>query len=121
MPNFFLSHKRPKVAGRMAPPPLRHGRRGAPPDLRPARRDPAQGPPNSAAKLPPGQSGKRSGAWGVAGSNGQMKLFTGWAVLAGLILAATAANAQTSRYSLLSDVDGPYAAIPPEAPPPRYG
>jgi hypothetical protein len=50
-----------------------------------------------------------------------MKLFTGWAVLAGLILAATAANAQTSRYSLVSDVDGPYAAMPREAPPPRYG
>jgi hypothetical protein len=50
-----------------------------------------------------------------------MKLFTGWAVSAGLILAATAANAQAPRYSLVSDVDGPYAAMPREAPPPRYG
>ena len=51
-----------------------------------------------------------------------MKLFTGWVVSAGLVLAATAANAQMSRYSLVSDVDGPYAAMPREAPPPpRYG
>jgi hypothetical protein len=50
-----------------------------------------------------------------------MKLFTGWAVSAGLILAATAANAQSPRYSPVSDFDGPYAAVPREAPPPPYG
>jgi hypothetical protein len=56
-----------------------------------------------------------------------MKLFTGWAVSAGLVLAAAAANAQVaapyeigrSPYSVVSDVDGPYAGMPPEAPPPR--
>jgi hypothetical protein len=50
-----------------------------------------------------------------------MKLFIGWVVSAGLVLAATAANAQMSRYSAVSDVDGPYTAMPREAPPPRYG
>jgi hypothetical protein len=59
-----------------------------------------------------------------------MKLFTGWAVSAGLVLiAAGAANAQTlappdagsSPYSRVSDVAGPYAAMPPEAAVPRYG
>jgi hypothetical protein len=58
-----------------------------------------------------------------------MKLFTGWILSAGLVLVAGAANAQTlapydigsSPYSVASDVDGPYAAMPPEAPAPRYG
>jgi hypothetical protein len=68
-----------------------------------------------------------------------MKLFTGWAVSAGLVLAAGAANAQAPaphevgdpRYSAVSDVDspsgdgryggGPYAAMPPEAQGPGYG
>jgi hypothetical protein len=58
-----------------------------------------------------------------------MKLFTGWIVSAGLVLTATAANAQAlapyeigrSPYAVVSDVDGPYAAIPREAPAPRYG
>jgi hypothetical protein len=51
-----------------------------------------------------------------------MKLFTGWVVLAGLVLAATAANAQRlAPYSAVSDFDGPYAAMPREAPGPRYG
>jgi hypothetical protein len=58
-----------------------------------------------------------------------MKLFTGWAVSAGLVLMAAAAHAQVvapyeigrSPYSVVSDVDGPYAGMPPEAPPPRYG
>ncbi len=57
-----------------------------------------------------------------------MKLFTGWAVSAGLVLAAGAANAQMpapheiggSGYSVVSDVGGPYAAMPPEAPGPGY-
>jgi hypothetical protein len=54
---------------------------------------------------------------------------TGWLMSAGLVLAATAANAQTlspheidgPRYAPVSDFDGPYAAMPPEAPHPRYG
>jgi hypothetical protein len=68
-----------------------------------------------------------------------MKLFTAWAVSAGLVLAAGAANAQVSGpsetggpgYSAVSDIDspygggrygaGPYAAMPPEAPGPAYG
>jgi hypothetical protein len=57
-----------------------------------------------------------------------MKLFTGWVMSAGLVLTAAAANAQVlapyeigrSPYSVASDVDGPYAGMPPEAPP-RYG
>lgn len=57
-----------------------------------------------------------------------MKLFTGWVMLAGLVFAAAAANAQVlapyqiGRPAYVSDFDGPYAAMPPEAPlPPRYG
>jgi hypothetical protein len=57
-----------------------------------------------------------------------MKLFTGWVVSAGLVLAASAANAQMlapngigrSHYSAVSDFDGPYAGMPPEVPAPRY-
>jgi hypothetical protein len=67
-----------------------------------------------------------------------MKLFTGWAVSAGLVLAASAANAQMlapndvgkARYQAASDVEGPYttmpppapyADVPPQAPATRYG
>lgn len=58
-----------------------------------------------------------------------MKLFTGWVMSAGLVLAATSANAQMlapyqiggPRYSAVSDFDGPYAEVPPEVPGPRYG
>jgi hypothetical protein len=57
-----------------------------------------------------------------------MKLFTGWVVSAGLVLAATAANAQgpaptaigSSPYTAVSDIGGRYAEMGPEAPPPRY-
>jgi hypothetical protein len=57
-----------------------------------------------------------------------MKLFTGWVMSAALVLAAAAANAQSlapygtggSRYAV-SDIEGPYAAMPPGAPGPRYG
>ena len=56
-----------------------------------------------------------------------MKLFTGWVMSAGLVFAAAAANAQVlapyeigrSPYAVVSDVDGPYAGMPPEAPGPR--
>jgi hypothetical protein len=56
-----------------------------------------------------------------------MKLFTGWAASAGLVFLATAANAQAlaptgiGPVTKVSDVGGPYAAMPPEAPPPGYG
>ena len=58
-----------------------------------------------------------------------MKLFTGWILSAGLVAMAGAANAQimgpintgSSPYMAASDVDGPYAAMPPEAEVPRYG
>ncbi|WMT76263.1 hypothetical protein [Bradyrhizobium sp. Ash2021] len=54
-----------------------------------------------------------------------MKLFTGWVVAAGLALAATGAQAQLPAphvgYTAVSDVSGPYAAMPPEAPVARYG
>jgi hypothetical protein len=56
-----------------------------------------------------------------------MKLFTGWAVSAGLVVVAAAANAQVlaptgiGPATRVSDVGGPYVAMPPEAPPPGYG
>ena len=55
-----------------------------------------------------------------------MKLFTGWAVSAGLVFVAVAANAQVltptgiGPVTRVSDVGGPYAAMPPEAPPPGF-
>lgn len=53
-----------------------------------------------------------------------MKLFTGWVMSTGLVLAAGAAHAQMSGpidigrspYAAVSDVEGPYAAMPLEAP-----
>jgi len=53
-----------------------------------------------------------------------MKLCSGWVMSAGLVLAATSANAQIvvpdegarPLYSAVSDVGGPYAAMPPQAP-----
>ena len=59
-----------------------------------------------------------------------MKLISGWVMTAGLVLTATAANAQVlapyetgrSPYEAVSDVEGPYAAMPVEIPPPpRHG
>jgi len=58
-----------------------------------------------------------------------MKLFTGWVMSAGLVFTAAAANAQflapheigRSPYTVASDVGDPYAGMPPEAPPRRYG
>src|SRR5450756_1218473 len=62
-------------------------------------------------------------------SYGAMKLFTGWVMLAGLVFSAAAANAQVPapyrvggpHYAVVSDVGGPYAAVPEYAPVPRYG
>ena len=51
-----------------------------------------------------------------------MKLFTGWVLSAGLVFAAAAANAQVrapdqiGQPAQVSDIDGPYAAMPPDAP-----
>jgi hypothetical protein len=56
-----------------------------------------------------------------------MKLFTGWAFSAGVVFVAAAANAQVlaptgiGPATRVSDVGAPYAAMPPEAPPPGYG
>jgi hypothetical protein len=60
-----------------------------------------------------------------------MKLFTGWAASVGLVVAASAANAQMpaptdvgrAHYQATSDVQGPnpYAGMPAEAPATRYG
>ena len=61
-----------------------------------------------------------------------MKAFRGWAVTAGLVFAATAANAQNAapqqagpaRYQATSDIEGPYANVPPPPPvitAPAYG
>lgn len=58
-----------------------------------------------------------------------MKLVKGWVMAAGLVVSATAANAQVLApyemgrrpYFAVSDVAGPYAGMPPEAPVARYG
>jgi hypothetical protein len=58
-----------------------------------------------------------------------MKLFTGWVLSAGLVLSVATANAQLLAPNhvgnppivTVSDFDGPYAAMPPEVPAPRYG
>src|SRR4029450_1937140 len=60
-----------------------------------------------------------------------MKLFTGWVISAGLVLAASGAHAQMQPLhdlinlpvTVVSDFGGPgpYAAMPPEAPVPGYG
>lgn len=58
-----------------------------------------------------------------------MKLFTGLVISAGLVFTAAAASAQVLApheisgppYGLVSDFEGPYAAMPPEAPVRRYG
>jgi hypothetical protein len=54
--------------------------------------------------------------------------FRVWAVTSGLVLAASAANAQTlapnnaagPSYQSVSDIDGPYEGMPPAPPPPAY-
>jgi hypothetical protein len=58
-----------------------------------------------------------------------MKLFTGWVMSAGLVLTAAAANAQVLApyeigrppYAIVSDIEGPYAAMPLEGPVARFG
>ena len=56
-----------------------------------------------------------------------MRLFTAWVLAAGLVFSVTTANAQSrapdgsATYTPVSDISGPYAAMPPGAapPPPR--
>jgi hypothetical protein len=56
-----------------------------------------------------------------------MKAFRGWAIMAGLVVAATAANAQEvaqpagpDGYQAASDLSGPYGDVPPAYGPPGY-
>src|SRR5450759_3078890 len=119
MPNFFLSYKRVKVAGCMARPPRRHGRPRRPGFEANA---PRSGPRTAGFSDEVGrrdEGRKRSGP-GRCRSDEAMKLFTGWVLSAGLVLTAAAANAQVlapyeigrSPYAVVSDIDGPYAAMP---------
>jgi hypothetical protein len=129
MANFFISYKRAKVAARMARPLGRHGRRQRPGFEANA---PRSGPRTAGFSAEVGawdKERKRSGR-GVLQERWAMKLLTGWMTMsAWLVLTAAAANAQVlapyqvtgSRYSVVSDVDGPYAGMPPEASAPRYG
>jgi hypothetical protein len=97
--------------------------------LKQTRRDPAQGPPESATTLLADQRAKTLGAFGALQEQWAMKLFSGWVIPAGLVLMAGSANAQMlapydagrSPYTAVSDFDGPYAAMPPEEAPPRAG
>src|SRR3990170_7641450 len=127
MPNFFLSHKRVKVAGRMA---SRFHRKGRPPPYRFAATAPRSGPRTAGftSEVAAGTKSENAFAVGRYRSTWAMKLLTGLVVSVGLVFTAVAANAQglpryevgDSPYIRASDIDGPYAAMPPEAPLPRY-
>src|SRR3984957_11084563 len=129
MPNFYLPHKQMKVARYTGRPCSRRVRPAA--ELPQARRDPAQGPPKSVMKFRHRDEG-RLGTPGesITGAS-KMKAFKGLTISVGLLLAATAANAQgaapqdTSRphYSAASDFSGPYGDVPPgpAVPAPAYG
>jgi hypothetical protein len=99
------------------------------PDLKQTRRDPAQGPPDSAMNLLPGTRSENAPGVGRCRSDCAMKLFTGWVMSAGLVFTAAAANAQVLApyeigrwpYAVVSDIEGPYAAMPPDTPAPRDG
>src|SRR6202051_2064708 len=125
MPNFFLSHKRVKVACRACSADM-EGRAAR--DLRQTRRGPAQGPPESVVNLGCGTRGENApgvGRW----QEQAMKRFTGWIMSAGLVLCAADANAQglapygtaRSPYAAVSDFEGSYAPRPEAAEAPRYG
>src|SRR5215212_3059811 len=70
--------------------------------------------------------GAKYSAAGRCRSNQVMKLFTGWVMSAGVVMASAAANAQVlapydidrSPYAVVSDLEGPYAGLPQ---PGRYG
>ena len=67
-------------------------------------------------KLRPGTRGENAPGGGALQERWAMKLFTAWAVSAGMVLVAGAANAQmpgphengAPRYSAASDFDSPY-------------
>jgi hypothetical protein len=94
----------------------------------PARRDPAQGPPKSAMKFRLWASG-RMALQGEGNRSLKMKALSGWALSVGLLLAATAANAQGTApldgsrplYRPASDFSRPYADQPPGVVAPPYG
>src|ERR1700676_4563598 len=127
MPNFFLSHKRMKVAGRMTRLCWATRAAGHPGFEATA---PRSGPRTAGFgdEVAGGtRSGRASGRGARCRSDRAMKVFTGWVMSAGLVLTAAAANAQVlapydigrPSYAVASDVEGPYAAMPPEAPAPR--
>jgi hypothetical protein len=103
MPNFFLSHKRTKVAGR----------------LQPAQRFTAAAPrsgPRTAEFRNQiiNRTHKQKLLWNQWSDRSEaMKLLT--ILSAGLVLAAASAQAQSPdpRYTPTSDINGPYAAMPP--------
>src|SRR5882672_6642652 len=127
MPNFFLSYKRAKVAGRTSAARERQSRAGFEADApRYGQRTAGFSDEVAAGDQ---QSGKNAQGLGALAGATAMKLFTTWVVSAGLVLAATAADAQvlaprgtgSAGYAAVSDVDGPYAAVPEGAPVPGYG
>ena len=128
MPNFFLSYKRAEVAGRMLLETReRHSRAGFEADApRYGQRTAGFSDEVAAGDQ---QSGKNAQGLGALAGATAMKLFTTWVVSAGLVLAATAADAQvlaprgtgSAGYAAVSDVDGPYAAVPEGAPVRGYG
>src|SRR5215212_3850977 len=123
MPNFFVSHKRVKVAGERCTQQTAGDDRGAS-DLRqaaPRSRPRSAGFPDDVRVA----QGAKYSALGRCRSK-VMKLFTGWVMSAGVVLASAAANAQVLApydidrppYAVVSDLQGPYSGIPQ---PGRYG
>jgi hypothetical protein len=128
MPNFFLSHKRVKVADRLQ---VLSGSAGR---ARPgfAANAPRSGPRTAGFTdkvAVDTKERKRSGSKAFLQERRAMRLLTGWIVSAGLVVTAGAANAEilapydlgSSPYAVVSDVGGHYAAMPPEAPASGYG
>src|SRR5947209_2561749 len=76
------------------------------------RRDPAQGAPESVTKLVRGRKSEYSDR-GNDRSDRAMRIFTGWAVAAGFILAMTTANAQVLAPEVLApEVLAPEVSVP---------
>src|ERR1700682_1508430 len=122
MPNFCLSHKRAKVLACMTDPWLSRVRTRRPCFEANA---PRSGPRSAGFRGQVRAGTRERRRSGGLQEQSAMKLFTGWIVSAGLVLAATGAQAQMlaphEGYTAVSDVSGPYAAMPPEAPVGRYG
>src|SRR5260221_5331009 len=94
------------------------------PDLRQPRRDPAQGPPESARKFAPARKSEKRSGRGALQERRAMKRFSGWVVSAGLVLTAATASAQGvvprdlapyqnggARYAPPFDIAGPSSAM----------